>query len=406
MAFSEQRQTEDIHFPRIQKEAFGLYLTSFIRSFALSLPGIFVPVFIFEHAGKPILLENATVNGILWIALYYLVLTLFSSLGNLFLTNFVFLRLGFKKAILFGLVALMLGVAGLVFSEQNFLLILLAASFFGLSVHFYWMPFHVFFVRKANEGGNFGEESALRLLVESLAAAAGPIISALIIRFSGFDLLFLLTLVILGLASIPVFLLVQDKKHDQHDVAALFRAYWQDAEKRRLSVGLAGVSTEAILFEIFWPILLYLLLQDVVQMGALITFSSVLSLFVMLWAGRIFEKRQNHGIFAYSVLVNAFLHLMRVFATTPLFLYVIDISDRTNGKIASVGLTSRVYDLAQTYGASDFLIFREAFVHLAQVLILLVAIIILVSGLNWRWVFVLAASCAVLPVLLFSKKSA
>jgi len=404
MVFDKPRKAVSLHFPHIQKEALGLYLTSFIRSFAVSLPGIFVPVFIFEHANQPLILENVTANGILWIVLYYLAYAVFSVWANIYLTNFVFLWLGFKKSILFGLVALMLGIACLVFSEQIFLLVLLAGTFFGLSVHFYWIPFHVFFVRKANDGGNFGEETALRLLVESLASSTGPILSALIIRFSGFDLLFMVTLVILGLAAVPVFLLLEESKHRQHDVFGVFKSFWRDKKKIKLSLGLAGMSTEGILFEIFWPILLYLVLRDVVKMGAIITFSSVLSIFLMLWAGRVFENKKKRGVFTYSVLVNAFLHLVRIFAATSIFVYVIDIVDRINGKFSSVGLTSRVYDLAQNNGTSDFLIYREILAHSAQIVVLLLAALILVSGLNWRLVFLLAAACAVLPVFLFDKK--
>ena len=80
------------------REGIALYLVDFLRTFAISLPGIFAPLFILKFPDKPILLPVSTlISDLLWVVFYYVVFSFTTSLLNLFATNLIFKQLGFKR---------------------------------------------------------------------------------------------------------------------------------------------------------------------------------------------------------------------------------------------------------------------------------------------------------------------
>jgi MFS family permease len=388
------------------REGLTLYLVDFLRTFAISLPGIFVPLFIFQYPGKPVLLVSSLMaSNLLWVVLYYVIFSYSAAFFNLFATRVVFKQFGFKRSMLWGMVFLMAGIACLMAAGQSFGLLLLAPFFFGLSVHLYWIPFHIFFVRKSNTGGNFGKETAFLLFIQSLAASLGPLISGLIISQWGFEPVFALTTFVLFLASIPAFLFVSEGLHRDHNVFELMRSYLKDARTRRAGLAIGARAGEAILFEIFWPILLFIVLRDFVKVGAITAVSFFVSSLVMLWAGKKFETNSRSKIFPASVFINAGLYVIRLFLLFPLGVYLIDIFHRINGKIYTIGFTSAVYDAAETYGASDFTIYREIVSHFGQAALLLAAGLLLVFLPDWKLIFLVCAFCSLGSLSLYRIKN-
>ncbi|KKT85535.1 MAG: hypothetical protein UW85_C0019G0004 [Parcubacteria group bacterium GW2011_GWA1_Parcubacteria_45_10] len=122
------------------REASALYLTHFLRTFSLSLPGIYVPIFIFGLAQKPAVLAGDFLNNIFWVLVYYFIYSIFVTLANIFLSNLLFQKLGFRVSILLSMLFLVLVVACLFELEENFSLIYLAPVLTALAVHFYWIP--------------------------------------------------------------------------------------------------------------------------------------------------------------------------------------------------------------------------------------------------------------------------
>ncbi len=389
-------------FPKI-KEATALYLAHFLRTFSLSLPGIYMPIFIFGLTNKPVVSDSIFLNNIFWVLIYYLGYSVFVSLANIFLSNFLFQKLGFRTSILLSMLFLIGLIATFVYAEKSYWFIVLGSVFAALSVHFYWIPFHVFFLRKANDGGNFGNESASQLLTATVAGALGPLAAGLILKFFDFNTLFLVTSFLLLLSSLPILFLVNEAKHGEHRFKKILFKYVLNPKFIKLNLAFAGNGIDGMLFDIFWPILLFLVLQDFAKLGGLVSFSAVLSTVIMIWVGRLLENKKAGLWRKGSVVVNSFLYFSRIFVTAPLGLFAIDVMDRFNAKIYSTSILAETYDRAKSmdFGESDFIIYRETVIHLGQTVGLLLALMLVFTLANWKLVFLIPGFASFLVYLLY-----
>ena len=389
-------------FPKI-KEATALYLAHFLRTFSLSFSGIYIPIFIFGLMNKPIASESVFLNNIFWVLIYYLGYAIFVSLANIFLADLLFQKLGFRTSILLSMLFLIGLIACFVYAEKSYWFIVLGSVFAAFSVHFYWIPFHIFFLRKANDGGNFGNESASQLLTATVAGALGPLAAGLILKFFDFNILFLLTSFLLMLSSLPILFFVNDSKHGEHRFKKIFFNYIFNPKFRKLNLAFAGNGIDGLLFDIFWPILLFLVLNDFVKLGGLVSFSTVLSAIIMIWVGRPLENKKAGWWRKGSVVTNSLLYFFRIFVITPPGLLAIDIIDRFNGKIYTTSILAETYDRAKSmdFGESDFIIYREIITHLGQVIGLLLALVLVFTLANWKLVFLIPGLASLLVYLLY-----
>jgi len=383
------------------REASALYLTHFLRTFSLSLPGIYVPIFIFGLAQKPAVLAGDFLNNIFWVLVYYFIYSIFVTLANIFLSNLLFQKLGFRVSILLSMLFLVLVVACLFELEENFSLIYLAPVLTALAVHFYWIPFHIFFIRKANFGGNFGNESASQVLTVTLAGAFGPLAAGLILSFFDFKILFLVTGFLLFLSAVPTLFLVTEAGHSEHRFKKIYTEYIFNPKLWKLNLAFIGAGIDGIIFDIFWPILLFLVLKNFVQLGGLVSFSMVLSALIMVWVGRILESRKAMFLRKASVFLNSALYFFRIVAVSPGSLFAIDVFDRLNGKVYGTAFLAESYDKAKLMHESDFIIYRETMTHLANILAMILAFAVILSFENWKLVFVLPALGSLLVFLLY-----
>ena len=237
-------------------EALALYAMNFLRTFATSLPGIFVPIYLFELPNKPHLFGGEFTSNFAWIALYYVVWASVNVLANALLLKAVFRALRFKWSLVLSTVFLAGIFASLVLVRQHFYFIFAAAILSGLASHFYWIPFHIFFVRKADTGGKFGEESALQIFMVNVAGAIGPLAAGLIIDQFGFRVLFAIAIFFILCSAFPVLFWVKEQDHRDHDLFKMIPEYLSHRRTRRLTLAFIGNAIEGTLYDMSWPLLL------------------------------------------------------------------------------------------------------------------------------------------------------
>ena len=382
-------------------EALALYAMNFLRTFATSLPGIFVPIYLFELPNKPHLFGSAFTSNYAWIALYYLVWASVSELANVFLLKTIFRTLRFKWSLVLSTVFLAGIFVCLAFVKQFFPLIFLAAVLSGLASHFYWIPFHIFFVRKADTGGKFGEESALQLFMVNVAGAIGPLVAGVIIDQFGFRVLFAIAIFFILCSAFPVLAWVKEQEHRDHELLAMIPKYLGRPRTRRLTLAFVGNAVEGTLYDMSWPLLLYIVLKDFIRLGALATFSIAFSALFILWLGKIIERNRFLWLQKASLVINGLLYGARLIPLTPLRAYIIDVMDRMNGKIYGVTFTTEIYDAAHEVGESDMLVYREFVMNTSRVAMALVVLAGLFAGLSWMFVFVFAMLASFLTLFVF-----
>ena len=146
--------------------------THTIRNVALSLIGIFIPLFIFTLDGKPIIHTDDIINNLFWTLIFYLFIDVTIVLVMPISVEIMFGKLKFKNSIILGNIALAVTLFLLAASEWNFNYIFLSAFFAAFSGILYWIPFHLLFLRKADTSGeHMGTKFAMQLFTARGATA-------------------------------------------------------------------------------------------------------------------------------------------------------------------------------------------------------------------------------------------
>ena len=108
-----------------------LYLTNTVKSFALSIAGLYIPIFIFvSFKNYSIFHHNETVNGIYFILIFYFLRSLFTLFLMDKVVNFIFGWINFKWSIFISNILLAVAMYSLVLSEHNFIFLFAKTFFF------------------------------------------------------------------------------------------------------------------------------------------------------------------------------------------------------------------------------------------------------------------------------------
>src|SRR3989344_3115801 len=227
---SKLDQPSHLHLHLTYKKSFPLYITNTIKSFALSVAGLYVPIFIFVSFKDNLLFSPSNIlNGIYFILAFYLVRSLFTLLFMHDIVNFIFGWINFKWSIFISNILLAVAMYSLVISENNIYFLFLSSIIFSIETLLYWIPFHTNFVRILREEDGittkFGSSIGMRFFLASIASAAGPALGGLIIKLYGFDTLFFITTALLILSALPVLFGTHEGKHGKHNLFHIMNKY-------------------------------------------------------------------------------------------------------------------------------------------------------------------------------------
>lgn len=295
----------------------------------------------------------------------------------------------------------------LILSEKNLPLLFVSSIIFSIETLLYWIPFHTYFIRILREESGstikFGTSTAVRLFLASIASAAGPILGGVIINLYGFNLLFLISTILLILSAIPILFGAHEHKHGKHNLTAIINKYLHAKNYRWNIIAHMAAGIDGNLYAIFAPFLLFIIAdQNTSSVGLVISIAVFLASIFTLFAGKLIDKSNSREIQKISTFFNSLFYIPRVFVGTPGILYLVDVFDKINGSFLSVPLMSTAYDQAQTEdNESDYIIYREFFLHLGLVLGIILFASLLVIFQNWRLIFAVLALISPFTYLIY-----
>lgn len=376
----------------IYSEHAALYLTNTLRVLAINLVGVFLPIYIFINSSDYLVFHtDKTINGVIWALLYMLLRSLGVMVFSYFLSNLIFSKIHLNRSIALSLLVQIAEILLWLLARNNMYLMLIAGLLAGLKVTLYWIPYHIYFVKKFR-GGRYGKNTGKRYLFEKIVTGIAPVIGGFMIANYGFEAVFLTSILLLLSAGMPILLTVHEWKHRDHNVSSIIKNFVRVKKYKLMSLGYFGEGMDIAIFTIGWPILLYIGLSNFVKIGTLTSITTVISAFTALAAGRALDKHGSKIIHGIGVFFNSIFHIPRAFVSTPLGLYIIDIVDRLNGPLFSLPNMTLSYEKAKrSKNSSDFIIYRELMIHFS-VMIVCGALILVLARINvWRWIFLFAA---------------
>ena len=382
-------------------EHMALYLTQTLRIFAVSLIGVFLPIYIYINSHNYMIFHsNQTINGILWGFSYFFLRSFGVLVFTTLLGKLIFSRFHLNRSLFASLILQIFEIILWFHAKNNLYLMLLAGLLAGLKVTLYWIPYHVYFVKKF-KGNSYGQRTSVRFVLEKLTSGITPFLGGLVISLFGFDVLFVFSIVLILAAGLPILLAVHEWKHRDHNLVDVYNNFIKNKKYRLMNIAYLAEGSEVTVYFIVWPILMFLGLTSFVKIGSVISIATVISVFTAIIAGRSMDKFGSKKIHAIGVFFNTLLYIPRVFIVKPIWLYVIDIADRINSPLYSLPNMALAYEKAKrSVSSSDYIIYREIMIHTGIVLTAGVLIFVLMQINVWRWVFLLTAFTSSLTYLM------
>jgi len=342
-------------FPK--KELNQIYFSVALRSFAISLISIFIPLYLFRE--KNLSFEQTLLFFIFYSVVFAVTMPVAAKFAS---------RFGIKHSIMVGVPLYISFVAMLHFFSSAALQLLITSSVLGASQAFYWTGMHLAFFH-ASHRKHRGEEVGIRAGVTVLSTLAGPFIGGLFITFVGFKVVFGLTAFLL-LASALILLLNGDGYEPYHfSVRAVFdKKYWKDSlffVSRGIQVIVAGV---------IWPLFIFLILNSYLTMGIVGSMMS-LSSAVLFWrVGRYSDHSDKRKIMRWSSVASSGVWvLMGLVKTVPQVFAITIVSSLVNA-IRESPTGALEYDKAKGQVAAYF-VNREVFICLGRILALSIVLV-------------------------------
>ena len=378
----------------VKHESRVLYITNALRRLAESMIGIFIPVYIFTRFNLNIIGLDTISSGFITVFLLYGLKALIVVITMEKTVNLIFGTLNFKRSIVLGNACLGIGLLLLGSASTYPILIFLSMTFLALNQNLYWIPYHTFFIRKASTSdGKFGVKVSLKQVFDSIASIAGPLLGALIIKFFGFEYLFILGFIILVLSGIPFLLTITESAHGKHNSVKVLFKYIKENPLYNDTIAFAASGIDAILFHILSPMLIFLIAGDVSVIGIITAFSIAISLSLTLKIGAVVDQKGPAGLQRLGITINTALYIIRAFATDKYIIYSADLLDRLNNNLLAIPFISSIYRHAKSgRHESDFVIYRAYITEIAVIISMVFATIFVFVFKNWQLLFLFLAA--------------
>ncbi len=192
------------------RELNEMYLSISIRAFAISLIGVFIPIFFYSRG-----------YSLPTIFLFYAVQSFFHILFSVPSAK-ISSRYGIKHSILLSIPPLII-LLMLLYSFDVYSWPLYFLSFFaGMSTALFWIPYHVDFA-KFTDKKNRGKQVAFSGFVASIFSAVGPLLGGFLLVVLGFKSLFIIVSALLFISVIPLFFSKEVHESSEFSLRGFFR---------------------------------------------------------------------------------------------------------------------------------------------------------------------------------------
>lgn len=335
------------------KEIHQVYLSMALRSLAISLISIFVPMYLYSELGYTL---SETLGFFIFFAVIMAVATPFAAkfASQYGLKHSILLSVPFQVAFFFGLHQL----------KTIPIPLYVIATLEGLAVSFYWMGMHLEFKRVSHRKHR-GEEVGKRQAIATLATLFGPVIGGALIKFVSFGVVFLLASVLLAFSAL--FLFASKEKHVPYrfSVKSLFdKRHWRDASYFTFR----GVWV--IAHAVLWPLFMFAVLKDYFSLGIIGTIAGLSTTILLLTFGKLSDKKiSKRKLVRWVTPFEAVTWLIRGFFTTfGGFVFVSLFQSLTLG-LRSAPMVAIEYNRAKK-NPVEFFIVREVYICVGRILIL------------------------------------
>ena len=327
------------------KRKLKAYFTSVvIFSFALSLITIFEPIFFYQQ-GFPIW-------GIaLYYALHYSLYIILLPLGGKLVAF-----LGLERSIAASLPWIVLYFLTLASIVEYPYMIICALVLLTVHKSLYWPPAYAIFSRSA-DGGNRGTEISWLNVFRYGSGILGPVSGGFIAGIWGFPTLFFCGAALVLVSGIPLLYISQAYR----GTAFSYMGPWKmmrHIEYRKTFLSTLGWG-ENLIDIIFWPLYLFIILDNVESLGIYLSISLVVMAIGSFFIGDIAERYSKERVLRAYLPFMVLGYALRIFSTGPARVVLIDSLARLSFAGVTIPMMYKMYSQAKRTHSLEFAVAFE-----------------------------------------------
>ncbi|OGY76400.1 MAG: hypothetical protein A2445_01130 [Candidatus Jacksonbacteria bacterium RIFOXYC2_FULL_44_29] len=364
-----------------------LYLNSAILDFAVAMVMFFEPIYLYQ--------QGVTLPGIMlfYLGVYFLYFFLLP-LGAKFAR-----QKGFEHSIFLSSPFLILYYLCLLLVAKSMFFLFPAALFFALQKIFYWPGFHADFAHYGKDSEQGSELGTLNVII-STVFILGPLVGGLLMYYFGFAVLFIVVAFLIILSNFPLLLTPERFEPHNFSYGKAFKRLFKPYNKRSFLAYL-GFGEELIAMTL-WPIFIFIVLGNTVSAGGLVAVSTLITSVVVLFVGKLADKRPKEPILRYTTIIYVLSWFLRILTRAPLGVFLSDTVGRIGKTALSVPLTARMYQRARQWGVVKQVTFFEMSLSIGKMMAIGLVMLILVfvpEDAAWPIIFLLAGFFSLLYTL-------
>jgi len=372
-----------LHHFFLNKEINELYVAVALKTFAVSLISIFVPIYLFEL--------GYTIPHII----FYFMLLSGAFLVVTPISTKVVSKLGVKHSMLLSMPFLIAYYTGLIYLETTLWLFYVLPFLFSLHTSLYNFGYHLNFIEHA-DAKKEGREIAFLKIATNVMAFVSPFTGALIIIMFGFKWIYLIGGGLLLVAMAPLFMtrdVFEPVRFSAEDVVK----FLVSKKNSWLNLSFLGYALESRIGGILWPIFLFFLLDDLRIVGGLYSLAFLVSLIAIYFIGKRTDKVSKRRLIKNGTLLHSVGWIGRLFVFNPLTVFLVDSFKNVAQSLLQIPWDALSYDLAKKQNYFEFVVAREIVFNFTRVVLLpLVALLFFYLGAPFKLVFVIAAISSLL----------
>ena len=330
------------HLHLIKSEIQEVYLNLIMQSFGISLISVFVPIYLIK-------LGFSLNQALLFVMVELGTLSLFSPFAAMMAK-----RWGFKHIVVYRLPLMMFYFITLYVLNFAAFPIYLIAFVGGVSGAMYWVSMHSLFAKYSNRMHR-GAQAGKLISIPNMSAMIGPTIGGLIAVGFGFKVLLIVSMIILCVATIPLFYTSDMKPH-------ILKFSMRDMFSRKhlkFLIEFTAQGTIAIASVVVWPLFVYFLLEDVASVGFVATTTALGVVIFTFFVGKWSDETSRLRLLKIGGILLALTFFARIFATNMAYVFAVAFLAGLFTVLIDLPLLAYFYDRANKENLAEIVVLRE-----------------------------------------------
>ena len=315
-----------------------LYLSNTLKTFAVSLINIFVPIYLYDLG-----------YSLREIIFFYLVFFMARPFIDYY-AGYLVTRFGPKHVMRASYMMTLLALSMMVTLDDVGWPLWFIAVTQAIGWGFYWLSFHVDFSKikhTKTEGKELGKMAVLTRIVSVLGPLAGGVLAfATSIQF-----VFLVAVAVMFMATIPLMLTPEPlKTKPSFSLKGVpTKKIWRDF------ISNAALGVDQVATVMFWPIFISLAVfefNDAIyaKVGFVTSIAMIVGVLMIKAIGQMLDKNKGRELLHYSTMASALIHAIRPLAATQLSVVLINVMGEPVYNASRMSYSKGLYDRADSFG--------------------------------------------------------